>query len=1241
MRNLSEKLILTFLLSVVVFNLTAHAQKAELVVQTGHTYFVSSVAFSPDNKILASGSEDTTIKFWDVQTGQELRTLIGHKGSVSSVVFLPDGKTLASGGDDNTIKLWDVATGQELKTLSGHTDYISSVVCSADGRTLASGSGDKTIKLWDVTTGKELKTLKGHSNSVYTVAFSPDGKMLASGGWDSTVKLWDIKSGQEIKTLYGHTRYMESVAFSPDGKTLISSSSSSDDKTVKLWDVATGQELKTLKDFDSVTLSPDGKILAGSINETIKLLDMMTGQELRTFKGHSYLVTEVEFSPDGKTLASVSREDHIIKLWDVQTGKELKTFSGHTSHINSVVFSRDNNTVISGNYNDTIKVWNVTDGQELKTFADHSEFVYSLTISPNGKTLASKDFKRNFKLWDVATGKALINIASTVSSYGGMLFAFSPDGKILALQGKDGITLWDVQTGKELRTLIGQEYISSIMFSPDGKTLVSGGFDTTIKVWDVQTGKKLNTLVGHSDFVQSLAFSPDGKTLASGSQDKTIKLWDVASGKALNTLYGHNDEVESVSFSPDGKTLASGSDDKTVKLWNIATGQELKSFEYDNPNTAREVFAIAPGFFQKRYGERGKEPGEFSYFYNIRNSQPITADGKFQIKVSENGKLDLFEFKSGKLLASLVALDENDWAVVTPEGLFDASPDARKLMHYVVGFEPISLDQMKEVYYVPGLLQKIFRGDPLPQVELFSKQDLFPSVEYEPLKPNQKQLTVKLTNRGGGIGQVQILVNGKELISDARPAGFNPNLPQAVLTVDLSKAAIKTGEENSIEIIARNTAGSLNSRGTRGPKIIYLDDGRKQTETPNIYAIIVGISNYTGDNLKLNFAAKDAEDFARALELGATKFVGDKNKVHIRLLTSNGDKSTVKFNSPDSRISTATKADFERAFADFKNATPNDVFIVYLSGHGVSLNLNQNPNQAGGDTYLYLTQEATTTDKSVLAIENSRKAMTISSEELKELMKQNKALKQVLILDTCAAGALSNSLALKKDLPPDQIRAIERLKDNTGFFVLMGSAADAVSYEASQYGQGLLTYSLLQGMKGAKLRDNQFADVGLLFGYAQDAVPQMAKNIGGVQRPLIITPDTSNSFDIGQFTVEEQRQIVLSNPKPLVLRPHLQNKEQDYDDLELTALLRRELREANFATTRGGNSASLILVDADEMVDAIKPSGSYTVEGDEIKITIRLVRNKTPINSLTISGKVGDKERLVKQLVAEMIKSAK
>lgn len=288
----------------------------------------------------------------------------------------------------------------------------------------------------------------------------------------------------------------------------------------------------------------------------------------KTLQGHFRPVTSISFSPNGKTLASGSR-DMTIKLWNVETGMQTRTLQGHSDQIDSVTYSPDGKILASSSDDETIKLWDVATGREIRTLQGSFFSIYSVTFNPDGKTLASGSEDGTIKLWNVATGTEILSLqghSSKVSSV-----TFSPDGRTLASGSVDGtIKLWNVAMGTEIRTIEGHsDRVDSVAFSRDGTKLASGSRDNTTKLWDVSTGREIYIFPSNSS-VTAVIFSPDGKTLASGSDDSSIKLWNLETGKEIRTINSNSASITSLTISPDGKTLASGSDDNTIKLWQLS-----------------------------------------------------------------------------------------------------------------------------------------------------------------------------------------------------------------------------------------------------------------------------------------------------------------------------------------------------------------------------------------------------------------------------------------------------------------------------------------------------------------------------------------------------------------------------------------------------------------------------------------------------------------------------------------------
>jgi len=474
-------------------------------VWQAHTDIVITLAFSPDERTLASASFDGSVKLWDV----ERRALFWsgwHTTSTTCLAFSPDGRLLASGGHEASVRLWDVKLGTPLEDLL-HPGKVFALAWSLDGRLLASGDFAGTIRLWQrQQTGPArcVQTLSEHSNWVRGLAFAPDGSRLASASWDGSVKLWDLASGRCLETLSGHTERVHCLAWSADGDTLAS----------------------------------------GSFDHTIRLWEVQQGRCRVALQGHSAVVNDLTFTPDSRHLLSGS-DDGTLRLWEVQRGQSVRVLQGYAASLYDLAWSPDATQLASAGTDTQVTVWKVANGMPPGVLRGHRWTVYGLAWSPDGRRLASSGWDNAIRLWEPATGTCVqilrdIDHADTIFSG----VAWSPDGERLAsgtiLQG---VLVWD-GTARSPRWLSRQPltWIRRVAWSPDGTRLVGGDDDGHVYVWDAADGTQLLRLPGHHGAVMSVAYSPNGTQLASagGSRDSgELLVWEVQSGQCVRALAGH------------------------------------------------------------------------------------------------------------------------------------------------------------------------------------------------------------------------------------------------------------------------------------------------------------------------------------------------------------------------------------------------------------------------------------------------------------------------------------------------------------------------------------------------------------------------------------------------------------------------------------------------------------------------------------------------------------------------------
>ena len=514
-----------------------------------HQNLVVSVVFSPDDRRVASASWDRNVCLCMAETGQLISVMSGHVDYVSVVAFSPGGDILASGSYDNTVRFWDGRSGEPSGIrLLNHDSMVVTVCFSLDGTKIFAGLWNCTIQVWDMGSKTAIRTLSGQSLSIH---FPGNGRLLvATGSWTgfNNAQLWyldrDFGDASSVM-LRGHSGFVSSAAFSSDSQYV---ATSAQENTIRIWDARDDQTvavpLPAHNDMVySLAVSADGAYIAsGSRDKSVRVWDAQTGEPMRPpLLGHAGFVRSVAISQNARIIASGGQDDNTARLWDVHTGQTVGEIPGnHSAGVKAVALSPDTQWLAVGTNDGDVQIWDVaTYKQSNISPLRYCPWLTSLTFSPDGGQLAAGDRSCKIHLWNMKTGQRVCEpLGEKDLGVNSFSISFSPTGTHIVGGAECIGQVWDIGMGKLVLALEGHSrWILSVSYSPDGLFIATGASDCTVRLWDAVTGNQISILFGHISDVNAVAFIPDGQSLVSVSDDSTIRVWDIAAAPS-RTLDG-------------------------------------------------------------------------------------------------------------------------------------------------------------------------------------------------------------------------------------------------------------------------------------------------------------------------------------------------------------------------------------------------------------------------------------------------------------------------------------------------------------------------------------------------------------------------------------------------------------------------------------------------------------------------------------------------------------------------------
>jgi eukaryotic-like serine/threonine-protein kinase len=559
-----------------------HLDTAETVMEFGDADFHYCPVFDMDPKRwhLAMHAPDGKVEWWDPISSSAFQSFHAHTQRALRIVYSPDGSRVAVAANNHEIHVWNVGTGERLFQFQGHQNDVLDLVFNADGTRLASGGMDHNVRIWNTELNDQPRVHQ-NSSACNGLLFTPDGLRLivASGKETKCVAL----ASDEIEWRFTDQTDISCIAISPDGLRL-ARGSASPDFSISIWDLKSLQKLSVLTGHSNrvnkLQFSPDGKQLASSSNDkSIRIWDTSRGNSSMLLTGHNDAIFGLAYSRDGTRLVSGSI-DGTGRIWDANSGDSLAVLRGHGLQVAQIAFSGDGKKIVTASFDGTIRIWD-TQSAEAAVLRGQKKFVYDVTFLDNHH-LASVGWDGGLRTWDLSTGKqeqmmehaadVVASVACDARAQTITTLSRSADKDHLGRT----ITVWDRATGKRLQSihLEKSSWIDSrCTMNPNGDQIAVGDIAGPVRIFDVSSGSELANVGEHVGGTTDVAYHPDGNQLASGGSDGAVRLWDLSKSLQTGELKGHKAEINRIAYSHDGTLLASASSDRTVRLWNPRNAQ--------------------------------------------------------------------------------------------------------------------------------------------------------------------------------------------------------------------------------------------------------------------------------------------------------------------------------------------------------------------------------------------------------------------------------------------------------------------------------------------------------------------------------------------------------------------------------------------------------------------------------------------------------------------------------------------